>query len=260
MGIRCPNGVHLAYDVQTCRLAYAWSGEFLDMGPVWNDRGGNPARVKGSIFWRSPAGFPWDVTASAGAVPDFTERGTDTSLGAALPYDGKLHPTRLDFRGYHLDERGPTFRYELQLDGGKKASFTEQVISVHTASANGTLRSATTAAPADQTIWLNAAVAERAPEWTTADGRSGQFDAPEKSAPGDAVLRFMQDGKPIVIHLRTVPAGAVWVAAKQKDKTFLILRLPTAGEGKPVQLQLATLSPVNDAAVVSIVSAELQTK
>ena len=80
MAIRYPNGVHLAYDLQECRLAYAWSGDFLDMSPVWNDRGGNPAKIKGAVFWHAPQGFPWDVSSSAGVVPDFTKRGSDTAL------------------------------------------------------------------------------------------------------------------------------------------------------------------------------------
>ncbi len=249
MAIRFANGVHLAYDLQACRLAYAWSGDFLDLSPVWEGRGGNPAGIKGHVFWHSPAGFPWDVTPSSGAVPDFTGRGTDTSLGAALPYDFKLHPTRLDFRGYHLDEAGPTFRYELQLDGGRKASFTEQVVSLHTPMADGALRTATVAAPAGQTIWLNVATSEQPPEWTTTDGNSRKLDQPDKSAPGDAVLRCTTDGKPVVVHLRTVPPGAAWLASKQKDKWHLVLRFNSASDEKPARIDLVTLSPTNSSEV-----------
>lgn len=260
MGIRFKNGVHLAYDLQACRLAYGWSGDFLDMSPVWNDRGGNPARLKGPVFWHSPAGFPWDVTVSAGAVPDFTGRGTDTSLGAALPYDGKLHPTRLDFRGYHLDEAGPTFRFELQLEGGSRAKFTEQVISLQTPPANGALRRTTAAAPANQTVWLNVATAEQPPHWSTADGKSGQLDSPEKSAPADAVIRVVQEGKPVVVHLRAAPPGAVWLAAKQANHWCLAVRMPAAGDDKPAKLDLAVLCPANEAAALATVAAELGAK
>jgi mono/diheme cytochrome c family protein len=64
IAIRFPNKVHAAFDAQTCRLAYLWSGEFLDMAPVWNGRGGHEAHLLGSIFWTAPAGCPWDVTAA----------------------------------------------------------------------------------------------------------------------------------------------------------------------------------------------------
>ncbi len=55
IAVRFPNQVHLAFDAQTCRLAYAWNGEFLDMGPVWNGRGGHQARLLGNKFWTAPA-------------------------------------------------------------------------------------------------------------------------------------------------------------------------------------------------------------
>ncbi len=260
MAIRFANGVHLAYDLQACRLAYAWSGEFLDLSPVWEGRGGNPARIKGRIFWHSPAGFPWEVTPSSGAAPEFTGRGSDTSLGAALPYDFKLHPTRLDFRGYHLTETGPTFRYELQLDGGRKASFTEQVVSLHTSAADGPLRSATIAAPAGQTIWLNVAASEQPPEWTATGGNSGRLDQPDKSAPGDAVLRCATDGQPIVVHLRSGPPGAAWLASKQKDKWQLVLRFNSSGEEKPSRIDLVTLSPANSAELQPVIDNERQSQ
>ena len=117
MAIRGPDGVNFAYDLQACRLAYAWSGDFLDTTPVWDGRGGQPARIKGPVFWHSPTGFPWDLTVSANSIPDFATHANDTALGAALPQDGKLHPTRLDFHGYRLVDGDPQFRYELRLDG-----------------------------------------------------------------------------------------------------------------------------------------------
>src|SRR5690606_35214559 len=62
MGVRFSEGVRLAYDAQNCRLAYAWSGDFLDMTGAWANRGGRPAAPLGPIFWNAPQGFPWDVT------------------------------------------------------------------------------------------------------------------------------------------------------------------------------------------------------
>ena len=53
-----PGGVSVAYDMATCRLAYAWSGNFLDASPAWNDRGGSPANLLGPRFWLAPPGCP----------------------------------------------------------------------------------------------------------------------------------------------------------------------------------------------------------
>jgi hypothetical protein len=75
LAIRFPNGVHLAYDAQRCQLAYLWRGEFLDMGPVWTGRGGQPAQLGGPILWTSPDGFPWEVMPpGVENVPDFASR------------------------------------------------------------------------------------------------------------------------------------------------------------------------------------------
>ena len=40
------------FDAQLCRLRYAWSGDFLDVKPVWSDRGGSQARILGSKYLR----------------------------------------------------------------------------------------------------------------------------------------------------------------------------------------------------------------
>ncbi len=261
MAIRGASGVHMAYDLQTCRLAYAWSGDFLDLKPVWNDRGGNRAGIKGPIFWRSPPGFPWDVTNSAGVVPDFSKRGGDTSLGAELPQDGKLYPTRLDFKGYHLDEAGPTFRYQLQLDPpNTRASFTEQVVALHTDGAGGVLRLATVAAPSGQTVWLQVAVSDRPPKCRSADGATSTLDAPEKSAPAEGVLTCVQQGKPLIVHLRAAPAGGHWLVSRVGGSWSVVLRFPATRDVSPARLNLVELVPVNEAQASSVIAAEAQAK
>jgi hypothetical protein len=260
IAIRGPNGVHMAYDLQACRLAYAWTGEFLGLSPVWDGRGGNQAQVKGPVFWRSPAGFPWDATSSAGAPPNFSNRGDDTSLGAILPHDGKLHPTRLDFKGYKLTDGGPTFRYELRLDGGHVARFTEQVTGMRVATASGVLRAATVSAPADQLIWLNVAASDQPPEWTTADGRSGKLDKPEQSAPASAIVRCHESARPRVFHLREAPAGGAWIVARQANQWELLLRFAAARDDKPVGLSLIELTPNGPDDLNATIIAETQTK
>ncbi len=263
MAIRFADGVHLCYDMQACRLAYAWSGEFLDLNPVWGGRGGGLPGIKGSVFWHSPAGFPWDVTLSPNTVPDFSTHGNDTSLGAALPHDGKLYSTRLDFHGYQLTEHGPTFRYELHLDGDHSATFRERVVSLvaSAAGANGALQNAEVSAPPDRTIWLQAALAETGgggPQWIGPGGTSGQLDAADKTAPADAAIRCVQDGKPLVLHLRAAPPGAVWSVVNHDNQFYVLLHFPAAGPNSPVRLSLAVLSPTGDPAATQ--AAELQAK
>ncbi len=261
MAIRGPDGVHFAYDLQACRLAYAWTGDFLDTTPVWDGRGGQPARIKGPVFWHSPAGFPWDLTASPNSIPDFATHANDTALGAALPQDGKLHPTRLNFHGYRLVDGDPQFRYELHLDGEQSASFVEQIVAIaasQSSPANGTLRMAEISAPAERTVWLQAALSEDAPHWTTADGSSGVLDSPDKSAPAEAALLAKQEGKPVVLHLRSAPSGATWIAAKQNGRYAVLLRFSAVGPTVATRLSLAALSPTGDGAAVQ--SAELHAK
>ena len=224
MAIRFANHVHLGIDLQNCRVAYGWSGDFLDMQPAWNDRGGQKVHLKGPMFWKSPEGFPWDVTPSSTPIPDFSGREKDVSLGAILTLDAKFQPTRLDFRGYSLTPAGPTFKYELQLDGDQRAKFRETVVSLHTDLANGLVRDATVQTPAGRTVWLNAAAADAAPQWSTPDGHSGQLDEIDKTAPADAVIRCTQAGKPVVLHLRGAPAGTVWQAMKQGGHWAVVVR------------------------------------
>src|SRR5262249_54659546 len=69
-----PEGVGLAFDANACRLAYAWSGNFLDAAPAWDNRGGAPARVLGPKFWTAPPGCPVGV---GGQPPDFAARARD---------------------------------------------------------------------------------------------------------------------------------------------------------------------------------------
>ena len=131
MAIRFPSALHLVYDAQGCRLAYAWHGDFLDMTPVWTERGGRQARPMAPIRWRAPKGFPIEIGATDSAeIPNFAGRASDPSLGAPLPDDAQLHPNRLHFRGYHADTSGATFRYDLELPETMFASFTERLATV----------------------------------------------------------------------------------------------------------------------------------
>ena len=139
LAIRYPNEVHAAFDAQMARLAFAWSGEFLDLGPVWNGRGGHQAHVLGKIFWTAPPGCPWDVLPTDASPPSFLGRGDDPIWGA-LAKDSKLHPSKVSLAGYKVDNAGPTLRYRVALDRAEHATFSERVTTVRTASAVGIVR------------------------------------------------------------------------------------------------------------------------
>ena len=65
-----PGGVSVAFAADECKLSYAWAGNFLDASPVWDKRGGNPAKLLGPKFWTAPAGHPWGLTPAGAAPPD----------------------------------------------------------------------------------------------------------------------------------------------------------------------------------------------
>lgn len=235
LAIRGPNGVHVAYDAQACRVAYAWQGEFLNLSPAWEGRGGMKAGLKTPAFWTSPDGFPWDVTEATTSPPDFSGRGKDTSLGAELPHDGKLHPSRLDFHGYSTGASGPRFKFELQLPDGQTASFDETVSGLKTEHAQGLVREATVKAPAGRAVWLNVATADKPPTW--GDGGPAQVQA---------VLHLVVQGKPLLLHLRSGSPGAVWHTAEQNGKWNVMLSVPTAGQPAEARVKLAVLKSLDE--------------
>jgi mono/diheme cytochrome c family protein len=58
IAVGLPGGVSYCFDAESCRLRFAWSGEFLDMTPVWAGRGGMPPRLRGPKFFTAPGLFP----------------------------------------------------------------------------------------------------------------------------------------------------------------------------------------------------------
>src|SRR5262249_41836929 len=150
-----PGGVSAAFDAATCRLAYAWSGNFLDASPVWDNRGGAPAKVLGPRFWSAPPGCPWDATASA-EPPDFLARAKDPAYGGSLP-EGKLYdgPRKLEFEGYTVNGEGLlTFRYRLRPDDSASVEVSERPEPLRSPVAAGIARNFTVQVPAERTPWL----------------------------------------------------------------------------------------------------------
>ncbi|MBL8794001.1 MAG: c-type cytochrome, partial [Planctomycetia bacterium] len=107
-----PKGVNAAFDANTGRLAFAWSGNFLDVAPIWDNRGGTPVKVLGPRFWSGTVGQPWALHDS-NDPPDFAAQAKDPAWGGPLP-DSKVFMgvKQLEFRGYGSDPSGAvTFRY-----------------------------------------------------------------------------------------------------------------------------------------------------
>ncbi|MFN3484823.1 MAG: c-type cytochrome [Planctomycetota bacterium] len=86
-----PAGVSICFDAELCRFRYAWTGGFLDMRGVWEERGmSQMARPLGRICYTAPDLFP-------------------LRFG-----DPNREPRRVRFRGYLLaGDRVPVFLYEV---------------------------------------------------------------------------------------------------------------------------------------------------
>ena len=229
IAIRFPNNVHAAFDAQTCRLAYVWSGEFLDMGPVWNGRGGHEAHVLGSSFWTAPAGCPWETGAADAAAPSFASRGDDPTFGA-LVRDGRFHPSRLSLLGYSVDDSAATFRYRMALDDGRSATFSERIASLRGDAGVGVLRELEIAAPADKTLWLHVTESDAEPIWNAGD-TNGALAAGESRAAGDGTLRIVHGGYPLLLHVRSSSNPTAWVVAREQDRWQVLLRIPCPADG-----------------------------
>lgn len=88
IAVGLPTGVNYVFDAEQCRVRYAWSGEFLDVAPVWTGRGGGPAKALGKRFFTAPTGHPLRI-----GNPD------------AEP--------QLKFLGYRLVDKFPEFSFEV---------------------------------------------------------------------------------------------------------------------------------------------------
>ncbi|WOK04234.1 plastocyanin/azurin family copper-binding protein [Imperialibacter roseus] len=88
IAVSLPNKLSYCWDAGTCRLRYAWQGEFLDMTDYWTIKGELHAKILGTVFYRDKTDFPFRL-----GVPD------------KIP--------SVDFKGYRLVNRFPEFHYYL---------------------------------------------------------------------------------------------------------------------------------------------------
>jgi cbb3-type cytochrome oxidase cytochrome c subunit len=218
-----PGGLNVAFDSSQCRLSYAWSGNFLDVQPVWDGRGGNPARLLGQKFWAAPAGFPWAITASSDKLPDFARQADDPAFAAPLP-SGKAYtgPMAVKFTGYTLDDQGqPTFRYSLSADDGKASlTVTETPLPSAATVANGLTRKFGVRTPAGKAVWLNVGVSAAQPKLVWAQG--GDIPFAETVKNGDARVVLSAGGE--AVQVVQADQGA-WRFVKDGDRWRVYLLL-----------------------------------
>ncbi|MEE3369214.1 MAG: LamG-like jellyroll fold domain-containing protein [Planctomycetota bacterium] len=88
INVGLPGGLNFTFDTVSCQLKYAWKGPFIDAGPAWNGRGGNPVNAQGTPLVILRTGHTLRV-----GEPEKT----------ALPR----------FLGYRLDRHMPVFRYRV---------------------------------------------------------------------------------------------------------------------------------------------------
>jgi len=239
-----PGGLNYAFDTQTNRLAYAWMGNYLDASPVWNARGGAPAKVLGAKFYTPPAVNPWAITDSREA-PDYDARKNDPAYGVALP-DGKTYTGRMavSFRGYSLDRAGqPSFQYDVFNDPGTaKLSISESVLPVAVTVANGLTRRFVAQVPGQKTTWFLAGVASKAPRLIGDKGESIKLDDDpnaEAATTGTRLVVPLDGDKVMVLSASATPPGSGWKAVKKANGTYaVLLRLPENEKGATLEFTL----------------------
>ena len=230
-----PGGVSVAFSADQCRLAYGWAGNFLDASPVWNNRGGAPAKLLGPKFWTAPPGHPWGLTVDPNVPPDFAARATNPAFGTPLPHDPPRvfdGPAAVTFEGYSLDPSGlPTFRYTLaENDRGAVLRVAETPAPVQSGIAAGVRRKMEIVAPGGYRAWLLAGASGKDPRIVSADGQSVPLDlkAAEVAAPATARVILPADGdKAVVLELADAPAGTTWRFVPRAGGGWLaVVRLP----------------------------------
>jgi hypothetical protein len=235
-----PTGVNVAFSADQCRLVYSWAGNFLDASPVWNNRGGAPAKLLGPKFWTAPPSHPWGLTSNPLIPPDFLARASNPAFGTPLPqeparlYDG---PMAVHFDGYTLDKSGrPTFRYSLAEGGaGAVLKIAETPAPVKASAATGFARHFVVVAPPGYRAWLLAGQSAKKPRVLPATG-ARQLDLraedPVVLAAGVRIVLPQDGDRAVVLEVSDPPEGAAWqFVPKPAGGWLVVLRLPEAKDG-----------------------------
>ena len=86
IAVRLPQSLSYCWDAGTCRLRYAWEGEFLDNTAIWKGHKDAYAKILGTVFFHDKTAFPLQIN-TPGSIPV------------------------VKFKGYRLIDRYPEFHY-----------------------------------------------------------------------------------------------------------------------------------------------------
>ena len=87
IAVSLPNQLSYCWDAGSCRLRYAWQGEFLDPENYFDKKAEKYAKLLGTIFYRDKTSYP-------------------------LKFSPEKNPV-VDFKGYKLIDRYPEFHYTI---------------------------------------------------------------------------------------------------------------------------------------------------
>ncbi|MFD1819434.1 family 16 glycoside hydrolase [Pseudarcicella hirudinis] len=95
INVGSPENLHYAFDMDNGAISQIWKGQFLDMTPMWDDRGDGSSRPRGTVLM-------------LGDLPVIVKNGTFTTSDA-LSQDANFRTL-----GYDVDAiNQPTFRYQI---------------------------------------------------------------------------------------------------------------------------------------------------
>ena len=246
-----PGGVSASFDAHTCRLTYAWSGQFLDARPVWDGRGGNPAKLMGAKFWTAPPGCPVAATTSS-EPPDFLSRAADPAYGGALP-EGKVFrgTPLLHFEGYSVDAKGvPTFKYQLTVGDKEDVKISERPEPLRAPAGVGVGRRFVLEVPAKHAAWLFVGESFDAPKLLDDKGNKQALDlkggvAEMPAAKHTLVLSLGGDRVALLVPA-SVPEGSQWRVQQIDKKWQVLLRTPTPDKAATLHVGVNIWVPHRD--------------
>jgi mono/diheme cytochrome c family protein len=244
-----PIGISTAFDSTQCRLAYGWSGNFLDATPVWANRGGAPAKVLGTKFWTAPPGFPW-MMGEVDKVPNFALQAVDPAFGAGLPEGIAFRGDKMLYcDGYGLNDKGvPTFHYRIKTPGQQFVKIGERVWPLRALQALGLERQFTVEAPAKATaaLWLNAAIVPQADlkKPPSVDGGDMVIDLKTAAIVSDKrwLVLHQTGDRATVLVVPQMPKGARWHIHRQADAWKVFLMMEPAGATIELRVQVWSVS------------------
>ncbi|MGL4460599.1 MAG: hypothetical protein ACRC1K_00445, partial [Planctomycetia bacterium] len=242
-----PDQVSTAFDARQCRLVYAWSGGFIDVGPSWNNRGGGQVKLMGNRFWDGPGVFPWSFTASDAAPPDVARENGQPALFGAVPEGTPPLPQdeyRLKFLGVRVDTAGaPTFRYHWRDIGGAKVAFEHRPGGLRCDAGVGVRQTWTlTAEPGAAGLagWLLVGESRTPPRLLQPDG--SLVESPENQEVPAAAALLLETPAPRVVRVD----GGAWWTTKAGDRWIVLRKTPASGrvvldEWTPFRVEPAVL-------------------